>query len=58
LIGEGARPESNEAKALASVSDAPERKAKRAGTKPVNRKPRRRQKAAPERDRSILDPWN
>ncbi len=58
LIGEGARPESNEAKALASASDAPQRKAKQAGTKPVNRKPRRRQKAAPERDRSILDPWN
>jgi len=58
LIGEDASPEPAGAQALASTSDAGAAEAKQTRRKPVPRKPRRRPKPAPERDRSILDPWN
>jgi hypothetical protein len=58
LIGDDASPERGGADALASASDAGATEAQDAHSNPVRRKPRRRPKPAPERDRSILDPWN
>jgi hypothetical protein len=58
LIDDDASPERRGADALASASDAGPAKAPEASNKPVRRKPRRRPKQAPARDRSILDPWN
>jgi len=58
LIGEDASPEPREADAIASASDAGAAQAPEASNKQVRRKPRRRPKPAPARDRSILDPWN
>jgi len=53
-----ANPQSNGAEALASASDASVAKVKPARKKQVRRKPRSRPKPSPQRDRSILDPWN
>ncbi|NNE20841.1 MAG: serine/threonine protein kinase [Myxococcales bacterium] len=58
LIGEDASRGPDGAQALASTPDAGAAQAKQTRRKPVRRKPRRRPKPAPERDRSILDPWN
>lgn len=53
-----ANPQSNGGEALASASDAPVAKVKPTRKKQVRRKPRSRPKPSPQRDRSILDPWN
>ncbi|MGB5524951.1 MAG: serine/threonine-protein kinase [Polyangiales bacterium] len=58
LMGEDASPEPDGAQALAPTSDAGSAEAQKTRRKPVRRKPRPRSKPAPERDRSILDPWN
>ena len=58
LLGEDASSKPGAADALASASDAATVRAPEARNKPVRRKPRRTPKPAPERDRSILDPWN
>ncbi len=59
LMGEDATVvESSGPRELASAPSTPKGRAKEAGSKQVRRKPRRRPKAEPERDRSILDPWD
>ena len=58
LISDDASPGRLEADALASASDAGPAQAPEASNKPGRRKPRRRPKPEPARDRSILDPWN
>jgi hypothetical protein len=58
LLGEDGSSKQGAADPLASASDAASVRAPEARNKPVRRKPRRRPKPAPERDRSILDPWN
>ena len=58
LLGDDAGPGSGETEALAVASEKPRVNAKSTANKQVRRKPRRRPKPAPERDRSILDPWN
>jgi serine/threonine-protein kinase len=56
LIGEDASPAPRGA--VASASDGGASGAKETRSAAVRRKPRRRPKPAPDRDRSILDPWD
>ncbi len=58
LLAEDAGSSLGAEDALASASDGATVRAPEARDRPVRRKPRRRPKPAPERDRSILDPWN